>query len=135
MRGLLPDDANARARAITWMFAALNTVEPPIFDRAIAMLVEHDKTWYVERLPILDDRVRVRLDDLSHRLGAADWLDDVFSAGDLLMVTVLLRLNGSGLLDRYPNLSAYVARGEAPAAYKRAFADQLAVFTGKPPTG
>jgi glutathione S-transferase len=135
MRGLLPDDANARARAITWMFAALNTVEPPIFDRAIAMLVEHDKTWYVERLPILDDRVRVRLDDLSHRLGAADWLDDVFSAGDLLMVTVLLRLNGSGLLDRYPNLSAYVARGEARAAYKRAFADQLAVFTGKPPTG
>jgi glutathione S-transferase len=89
----------------------------------------------VERLPILDDRVRVRLDDLSHRLGAADWLDDVFSAGDLLMVTVLLRLNGSGLLDRYPTLTAYVARGEARAAYKRAFADQLAVFTGKPPTG
>ena len=133
--GLLPDDASARARAITWMFAALNTVEPPILDRGIATLVEHDKTWYQERLAILEDRVRVRLGQLSSRLGDADWLDDAFSAGDLLMVTVLRRLNGSGLLDRYPNLSAYVARGEARPAYKRAFADQLAVFTGKPRTG
>ena len=133
--GLLPDDANARARAITWMFAALNTVEPPILDRGVATLVEHDKAWYEERLPILDDRVRVRLGELSSRLGDADWLDDAFTAGDLLMVTVLRRLNGSGLLEKYPNLSAYVARGEARPAYKRAFEDQLAVFTGKPPTG
>jgi glutathione S-transferase len=133
--GLLPDNASARARAITWMFAALNTVEPPIFDRTIAMLVERDKTWYEERLPILEDRVRVRLGELSSRLGDADWLDDAFSAGDLLMVTVLRRLNGSGLLDGYPNLCAYIARGEGRAAYKRAFAAQLAVFTGKPPTG
>src|SRR5712664_3623534 len=123
--GLLPDDADARARAITWMFAALNTVEPPILDRAIATLVEHDKTWYEERLPILKDRVRVRLSKLSNRLGDADWLDDAFSAGDLLMVTVLRRLNGSGILGKYPNLSAYVARGEARPAYKRAFEDQL----------
>jgi len=133
--GLLPDNANARARAITWMFAALNTVEPPIIDRAIATLLERDRTWYEERLPMLEDRVRVRLGELSSRLGDADWLDDAFSAGDLLMVTVLRRLNGSALLDRYPNLSAYVARGEARPAFKRAFADQLAVFTGKPPTG
>src|SRR5437899_2977705 len=133
--GLLPDDANARARAITWMFAALNTVEPPILDRAIATLVEHDKTWHEERLPILEDRVGVRLGELSSRLGDADWLDDAFSAGDLLMVTVLRRLNGSGILEKYPNLSGYVARGEARPAYKRAFDDQLAVFTGKPPTG
>jgi glutathione S-transferase len=133
--GLLPDDANARARAIAWMFAALNTVEPPIIDRTMAMLLEHDKTWFEERLRILEDRVRVRLDELSSRLGNADWLDDAFSAGDLLMVTVLCRLNGSGLLENYPNLSAYVARGEARPAYKRAFDDQLAVFTGKPPTG
>ena len=132
--GLLPDDAKARARAIAWMFAALNTVEPPILDREIATLVEHDKTWYGERQPILDDRVRVRLDDLSNRLGDADWLDDAFSTGDLLMVTVLRRLEGSGILDEYPNLVAYVARGEARPAYKRAFDDQLAVFTGKPPT-
>jgi len=95
------------------MFAALNTVEPPILDRAIATLLEHDKTWYEERLPILEDRVRVRLGELSSRLGDADWLDDAFSAGDLLMVTVLRRLNGSGILENYPNLSAYVARGEA----------------------
>jgi glutathione S-transferase len=133
--GLLPDDANARARAITWMFAALNTVEPPILDREIATLVEKDKTWYEERLPILEDRVRVRLSDLSGRLADADWLDGAFSAGDLLMVTVLRRLNGSGILEKYPNLSAYVARGEARPAYKRAFADQLAVFTSKPPSG
>jgi glutathione S-transferase len=133
--GLLPDDANARARAIAWMFAALNTVEPPIVERGMATLVERDKTWYEERRPILEDRVRVRLGQLSSRLGDADWLDGAFSAGDLLMVTVLRRLNGSGLLEKYPNLCAYVARGEARPAYKRAFADQLAVFTGKQPTG
>ncbi|WPO39999.1 glutathione S-transferase family protein [Tardiphaga sp. 42S5] len=133
--GLLPDDANARARAIAWMFAALSTVEPPIVERGAAALTERDKTWYATRLPILDDRVRARLADLSIRLGDADWLDGRFSAGDLLMVTVLRRLNGSGLLEEYPNLCAYIARGEARPAYKRAFADQLAVFTGKPPTG
>jgi glutathione S-transferase len=127
--GLLPDDANARARAITWMFAALSTVEPPIVERAMATLVERDKAWYEQRLPILEDRVRGRLDELSSRLGDADWLDHVFSAGDLLMVTVLRRLNGSGILEEYPNLSAYVARGEARPAFKRAFDDQLAVFT------
>jgi len=129
--GLLPDEANARARAIAWMFAALNTVEPPILDREIATLVERDKAWYGERLPVLEDRVRVRLGQLSSRLGDANWLDGAFSAGDLLMVTVLRRLSGSGLLDGYPNLCAYIARGEARPAYKRAFADQLAVFTGK----
>ncbi|MGM4928286.1 glutathione S-transferase family protein [Tardiphaga sp. 619_E2_N8_5] len=133
--GLLPDDANARARAIAWMFAALSTVEPPIVERGAATLTERDKTWYATRQPILDDRVRARLGDLSTRLGDADWLDGRFSAGDLLMVTVLRRLNGSGLLEDYPNLCAYIARGEARPAYKRAFADQLAVFTGKPPTG
>ena len=133
--GLLPEDANARARAITWMFAALSTVEPPIVERSMATIVERDKSWYEERLPLLEDRVRVRLGQLSDRLGDADWLDGAFSAGDLLMVTVLRRLDGSGLLEEYPNLAAYVARGEARPAYKRAFDDQLAVFTGRPPTG
>ncbi|KAA0074556.1 glutathione S-transferase family protein [Tardiphaga sp. P9-11] len=133
--GLLPDDANARARAIAWMFAALSTVEPPIVERSAATLTESDKTWYAARLPILDDRVRARLADLSIRLGDADWFDGRFSAGDLLMVTVLRRLKGSGLLEDYPNLCAYIARGEARPAYKRAFADQLAIFAGKPPTG
>jgi glutathione S-transferase len=131
--GLLPDDATARARAITWMFAALNTVEPPIVDRGIATLLERDKAWYEERLSILEDRIRVRLSELSSRLGDARWLDGAFSAGDLLMVTVLRRLSGSGILENYPNLSAYVARGESRPAYRRAFADQLAVFTGQPP--
>jgi glutathione S-transferase len=133
--GLLPDDPNARSRAIAWMFAALNTVEPPIVELGMATLVERDKTWYAERQPILEERVRVRLGELSSRLGNADWLDDAFTAGDLLMVTVLRRLDGSGLVEKYPNLSAYVARGEARPAYKRAFEDQLAVFTGKPPPG
>ena len=130
--GLLPDDADGRARAITWMFAALNTVEPPIVERSMATLVERDKSWYGERLPMLDGRVRDRLGELSRRLGNGDWLDGAFSAGDLMMVTVLRRLDGSGLLDAYPNLSAYVARGEARPAYQRAFAAQLAVFTGQP---
>jgi glutathione S-transferase len=131
--GLLPDDANARARAITWMFAALNTVEPPIVDRGIATLLEHDRSWYVERLAVLEDRIRVRLGELSSYLGNADWLDDAFSAGDLLMVTVLRRLSGLGILEEYSNLSAYVARGEARPTYQRAFAAQLAVFTDVPP--
>ncbi|HEV2703641.1 MAG TPA: glutathione S-transferase family protein [Steroidobacteraceae bacterium] len=128
--GLLPDDANARARAITWMFAALSTVEPPIVERSTAMLLERDRTWHAERMPLIEDRIHGRLQLLSTRLGTADWLDGAFSAGDLLMVTVLRRLAGSGLLDRYANLCAYVARGEARPAYQRAFAAQLAVFTG-----
>jgi glutathione S-transferase len=126
--GLLPDDANARARAITWMFAALNTVEPPIVERSMATILERDKTWYEERLPVLDGRVRDRLGQLSSRLGDADWLEGEFTAGDLMMVSVLLRLSSSGILNEYPNLSAYVARGEARPAYKRAFEAQLAVF-------
>jgi glutathione S-transferase len=133
--GLLPDDANARARAITWMFAALNTVEPPILDREITRLLEGDKIWYEQRLTLVEDRIRGRLGDLSGRLGDAEWLDGAFSAGDLMMVAVLLRSKASGMLDKYPNLSAYVARGEARPAYQRAFEAQLAVFTGKPPTG
>jgi glutathione S-transferase len=133
--GLLPNDANARARAITWMFAALNTVEPPILDLASTRLLEFDKSWYEERLPVVEDRIRDRLGELSNRLGDADWLDGAFSAGDLMMVAVLLRLKASGILDEYPNLSAYVARGEARPAYKRAFDAQLAVFTGKPASG
>ncbi|MDF2115723.1 glutathione S-transferase family protein [Roseiarcaceae bacterium H3SJ34-1] len=125
--GLLPDDANARARAITWMFAALSTVEPPILELANARLFERDKPWSAQRMPLVEERVRNPLGQLSRRLGGADWLDGAFSAGDLMMVSVLLRLKASGLLDEYPDLAAYVARGEARPAYKRAFAAQLAV--------
>ncbi|WP_412066542.1 glutathione S-transferase family protein [Rhizobium sp. SYY.PMSO] len=126
--GLLPDDANGRARAITWMFAALTTVEQPIVDLAIAKLTEGGESWYEQRLPLVEGRIRTRLDELSNRLGDAEWLDEAFSAGDLLMVSVLLRLKASGILNEYRNLSAYVARGEARPAYKRAFDAQLAVF-------
>jgi glutathione S-transferase len=133
--GLLPEDANARARAITWMFAALNTVEPPILEFANAKLLEGDKPWSKERLPLVADRIRDRLKPLSARLGNADWLDGGFSAGDLLMVSVLLRLRSSGILDEFANLAAYVARGEARPAYQRAFDAQLAVNTGKLPAG
>lgn len=126
--GLLPEDANARARAINWMFAALNTIEPPILDLQTTRILEADRSWYAQRLPLVEDRIRIRLGELSTRLGDADWLDGEFSAGDLLMVSVLLRLKPSGLLDEYPTLSAYVARGEARPAYRRAFDAQLAVF-------
>jgi len=129
--GLLPDDAHARARAITWMFAALNTVEPPVLELANARLLEGDKPWHAARLPLVEARVRGRLDQLSVRLGNADWLDGAFSAGDLLMASVLLRLKSSGILDEFPSLAAYLARGEARPAYQRAFDAQLAVNTGK----
>jgi glutathione S-transferase len=127
--GLLPDEANARARAITWMFAAINTVEPPILDLSIAKIVEANESWCEQRLPLVRKRVRSRLSQLSNRLGDAEWLDGGFTAGDLMMVAVLLRSKPSGILAEFPNLSAYVARGEARPAYKRAFAAQLAVFT------
>jgi glutathione S-transferase len=125
--GLLPQAPDARARAIMWMFAALNTVEPPILDLMTVRILEHDKPWSAERLPLVMDRIRVRLDQLAARLGDADWLDGAFSAGDLMMVSVLLRLRMSGLLDEYPGLAAYVARGEARPAYRRAFAAQRAI--------
>ena len=133
--GLLPDDANARARAIAWMFAAHATMQPPIVEREAAILMEKDKSWFAERLPILDERVSTRLGQLSSRLGEADWLDGNFSAGDLLMINVLRRPAASDLIEDYPNLFAYVARGEARPAFKRAFEAQLAVFTGNAPSG
>ncbi len=133
--GLLPEDANARARAITWMFAALNTVEPPILEFVTAKIFEGDRPWAAQRLPLVADRVRDRLKQLSPHLGDAEWLEGAFSASDLMMVSVLLRLRTSGLLDEYPNLAAYVARGETRPAYKRAFAAQLAVNTAPPPAG
>ncbi|WP_426164827.1 glutathione S-transferase family protein [Sandarakinorhabdus sp. DWP1-3-1] len=127
--GLLPAAADARARAITWMFAAVNTVEPPVIELEIARLFESDKPWASERLPLVEARVRDRLGQLSRRLGGDDWLDGPFSAGDLMMVSVLLRLRSSGLLDEFPSLAAYVVRGEARPAYARAFADQHALNT------
>ena len=126
--GLLPTDANARARAVAWMFAALSTLEPVALELTTIRIVENDKPWNKDRLPLVQDRVRARLQQLSDRLGDVDWLDGAFSAGDLLMIGVLRRVRLSGLLDGYPNLVAYVDRGEARPAFQRAFAAQLAVF-------
>ena len=126
--GLLPADSGARARAVTWMFAALSTVEPPLVEYTMALLFERDKSWHEARLPMLEERLRTRLRQLSDRLADSAWLDGGFSAGDLMMVSVLLRLRSSGLLDDFANLAAYVARGEARPAYRRAFAAQRAVF-------
>jgi glutathione S-transferase len=135
--GLLPADPDARARAITWMFAAVNTVEPPILDLSIARIHERDKPWHAERLPLVEKRLRDRLGQLSRRLGDAEWLDGGFSAGDLMMVSVLQRLKPSGMHDEYPNIAAYIARGEARPAYQRAFAalrvDYEASATSVPP--
>ena len=133
--GLFSDDADRRARAITWMFAALNTVEPPILELVTAKILEGDRPWAGERLPLVKDRLRDRLSQLSARLGGADWLDGPFSAGDLMMVSVLLRLRPSGLLDEFPELAAYVARGETRPAYERAFADQWAINAADPQAG
>ncbi|KQV51758.1 glutathione S-transferase family protein [Massilia sp. Root335] len=129
---LLPADDHARARAVTWMFAAVNTVEPPILELVTARIFEGDKPWTKERLPLVEERVRDRMKQLSARLGDADWLDGAFSAGDLMMVSVLLRLRPSGILDEFPVLATYVARGEARPAYQRAFEAQLAVNAPHP---
>ena len=131
--GLLPVGANGRARPIAWMFAALNTVEPPILELANAKLLESDRSWTAQRMPLVMDRVRNRLGQLPRSLGGSDWLDGAFSAGDLMMVHVLQRLKPSGILDEDPSLAAYVARGEDRPAYRRAFDAQLAVFTGSVP--
>ena len=131
--GLLPADRNARARAIAWVFAALNTVEPPILELVIARFAEKDQPWSAQRLPLVRERIRRPLGALSSRLGTGDWLDGPFSAGDLMMLTVLLRVKASGLLEDYPNLEAYLARGEARPAYQRAFDAQRRVFTDAAP--
>jgi len=126
--GLFPEDANGRARAITWMFTAVSTMEPPIVEHGMMRIFESREPWFEPRIAMIEQRVRIRLEQLSARLGDSDWLDGAFSAGDLLMVSVLQRLRSSNLVDEYPNLAAYVARGEARPAYQRAFAAQLAVF-------
>ena len=131
--GLLPSDPAARSRAVEWMFAALNSVEPPIMDHAIATIFEADQPWSKARLPSVNARIDERLGELSRRLGDRDWLDGAFTAGDLLMVAVVRTLEGDALLDPYPNLIAYVARGTARPAFQRALAAQMAGFTGEPP--
>lgn len=131
--GLLPSDSNSRSKVVEWVIAALNTVEPPIMDYAIATLFEADKPWSKPRLPSVKARIDERLGELSDRLGQGDWLEGSFTAGDLMMVAVLRQIAGTDMLESYPNLAAYVARGEARPAFQKALADQLAGFTGTPP--
>lgn len=126
--GLLPQDSDARARAIMWMFAALSTIEPPIVDRDVVEYFEAGKSWQGERFAMVDERIRVRLTQLAASMGDSDWLDGAFSAADIIMVHVLRRLEGSGLLEDFPTLPAYIARAEARPAYQRAFAAQLALW-------
>lgn len=133
--GLLPKDANARARAITWMFAAVSTVEPSIVEWSGAMILERDKPWFDQRLPMLQNNIRKRLSELSRRLGDSEWLDGDFSVGDIMMTHVIERARSSGLIEEFPNLAAYLARAEARPAYQRAFAAQLKVFTDQQPAG
>jgi glutathione S-transferase len=126
--GLLPQGADARARAIMWMFAALSTVEPPIVDRDVVEYFETDKAWQGERFAMVDERIRARLSQLSAHVGDSEWLDGAFSAADIIMVHVLRRLEGSELLEEFPTLVAYIERAEARPAYQRAFEAQLAVW-------
>ncbi|MBB4155475.1 glutathione S-transferase [Sphingomonas jinjuensis] len=133
---LLPADPAGRIRAIEWIFAALNSIEPSLMDHGMCAIFEADQPWSAPRMPAVLARIDGRLAALSHRLGDREWLeDDGFTAGDLIMVTVLRIVAGDFLLAPYPNLSAYVARGEARPAFQRALADQMAGFTGAPPPG
>ena len=126
--GLLPTDPDERARAVTWMFAALNTVEPPIVEREVVEYLEHDKPWQGERYVMVDERIRRRLNQLAAWIGESEWLEGGFSAADILMVHVLRRLEGCDILQEFPKLGAYIARATSRPAYKRAFDGQLAVF-------
>jgi glutathione S-transferase len=126
--GLLSRNKAARGGAIAWMFAALNTVEPPIVELEQAYFSAGKKAWYAEYRAIILERVHDRLDRLSCFLRDAEWLDGAFSAADLMMVMVLRRAEGEGILESYPNLLAYMSRGTARPAYQRAFAAQAAVF-------
>lgn len=133
--GLMPKDPAGRARALEWLFAALNTLEPPIMDRSMATIFEATETWSAPRLPGIDTRIAERLQGASDRLGAAEWFTGRFSAGDLMMVSVLRIIEGEGLIETFPNLADYVARGTERPAFQRALAAQMADFTGNPPPG
>lgn len=132
---ILPKEIHARARAIMWMFAAVDTVKAPIIEREAAILIERERSWFAERQVMLDSNVRRRLGELSARLGDREWLDGEFSIGDIMMIGLLRRLEGTALLEEYPNLIAYVARGAERPAFKRAFDAQFAVFADRQASG
>lgn len=133
--GLLPPDAAGRARTVEWIFAALNTVEPLIMDLSIIDLFEADKPWSKPRRPAVETRIRERLQETAARLGNREWLENVFTAGDLMMVSVLRIIEHDPLLNEHATLVDYVRRGTARPAFQRALASQLEGFTGSPPPG
>ncbi len=125
---LLPAEHASRSRAAMWMFAALNTVEPPVWDYDMAGFLDRGKPWQAERNALLEQQLRTRLGQLAAQLGDAPWLEAAFSAGDLMMICVLRRIADAPLMDDFPALARYIARGEARPAFQRAFAAQHALF-------
>ena len=130
---LLPADPAGRAKATEWLFAALNTVEPPLMDLSIVNIFEFDKPWSGQRRPSVEGRVAERLKETAAKLGDREWFDGEFSVGDLMMVSVLRIIEDEALLAAEPKLTDYVARGTARPAFQKALADQMAGFTGKAP--
>jgi glutathione S-transferase len=130
---LMPSDPTGRARATAWMFAALNSVEPHVQSLAAIDLFHADEAWAKERRPAVVEMVKTRLAVLSERLDGRDYLEDRFTAGDLLMTTVLRILRHTNLVPEHPALDRYVRRCEARPAFLRALADQMAPFVTHAP--
>jgi glutathione S-transferase len=132
---LVPADPAARIRAVQWLISALNSVEPWVMQLAVVDIFEADHAWSSSRRPKVLDDLHTRLKDLSDALGDKTTLDGgAFTFGDLMMVSVLGGLRHTGVLDAHPNLAAYVARGEARPAHRKAMADHLAVFGDDAPS-
>lgn len=126
---LMPQDEAGRAMVMTWMFAALNSVEPFVTSVTTIDLFHRDAAWAVERRPQVEEALRRRLGDLQAALGDRQWFaNDTFSGADILMATVLRFLRHTDILADYPALSAYVERCTARPAFKRALAEQIAPF-------
>lgn len=132
---LLPRDPQGRFRAIQWTFAALNSVEPSITRLILIDLFHQGEEWARLGRPTAEQFARLKLKRVSDWLDGNEWLEDRFTIGDLLMVTVLRGLRHTELVAEFPNLEAYQARGEARPAFQRALADQLATFAENQPQG
>lgn len=129
---LLPTDRQARADAISWLFAAFNTVEPPIFEHGNISFFAKGEDWAQLRRPSLEEFLAKRLQPLEDRLSQQDWLGEAFTIADIAMVTVLRALSGSRVLGQFPAVEAYVARGESRPGFRQAMSDQMAAFGRHP---
>lgn len=132
--GLLPGTVAGDARATAWLISGLNSIEPMIFDLVMVNLFDKDEPYADLARPKMEQRLNDRLGELGKALGEKDWLDGGdFTVGDLLMVSALRGLRDTGMIEKHPVLAAYVARGEARPAFKRALADHMSVFEGVEP--